>query len=105
MDDPDSDQEPTLLAPGQGSVWTIQQFTTICGQPWLALQRQNDEGVQWGFTGYRHEIDALCRKHSIIPRELEPITENEYYRRITGEMPDPPAATIRLPGRMTWEPN
>lgn len=95
-----------LLAPGQGSFWTLQQFSTgPTGKPWLALQQQNDAGVQWGTTGYRHEIDALCRKHGILPQELEPITEDEYYRRMAGDMPATPAAVTRTPGRALWDPH
>lgn len=69
--------------------WTVQQFTTLPGGPWYALHKQTDEGVIWGFTGYRHEIDALCRKLRIDPEELPPIAEEEYHRRMAGDLPDP----------------
>lgn len=74
--------------------WTVQQFATVCRQPWFALHRQNDDGVQWGFTGYRHEIDALVKKLGIAPQELPPIEEEEYYRRMAGEMPEEPGAPV-----------
>ena len=32
-------------AEGQGEFWTLQQFTVICGKPWFALYRQNDQGI------------------------------------------------------------
>jgi len=32
------------------------------GDPWYTLHKQNDEGLQWGMTGYRHEIDAFVQK-------------------------------------------
>jgi hypothetical protein len=85
-----------------GTFWTLQQFTVICGKPWYALQRQNDEGVLWQYTGYRHEVDAFCRKHGVTPQELPPTTEEEFFRRSMGELPEDPA-TLK-PGRATWEP-
>jgi hypothetical protein len=64
------------------TLWTVQQFATVCGQPWFALQKQNDGGVEWCFTGYRHEVDELARKLGVRPVELGPIAEDEYYRRM-----------------------
>lgn len=69
--------------------WTVQQFATLPGGPWYALHKETDEGVIWGFTGYRHEIDALCQKQGITPEELPPIAEEEYYRRMASDLPDP----------------
>lgn len=80
--------------------WTVQQFTAICGQPWYALQRQNDEGVQWGITGYRHEIDAFMHKHRIKAEELPPITEAEYFQRCSDAEPTTPSA----PKAAAWNP-
>ena len=89
---------------GQGAFWTLQQFWTgPTGKPWYALQKQTDEGVLWQFTGYRHEVDELCRKHRITPQELPPTTEEEFLRRSMGEMPEEPDNT-RPTGRMKWEP-
>lgn len=49
-------------------------------------------------TGYRHEIDALCERHRITPHELPPITEDEYYSRLSGDIPSLPGAAIPTPG-------
>jgi len=77
-------------ADSDSGFWTLQQFWTgLTGKPWYALQKQNDEGVIWQFTGYRHEIDAICTKHSITPEELPPTTEQEFLNRSMGRMPEP----------------
>ena len=65
-----------------GVFWTVQQFAVLPGGPWYALHKQNDEGVQWGMTGYRHEIDAFVLQHGIKAEELPPIAEAEYYGRL-----------------------
>lgn len=65
-----------------GILWTVQQFAVLPGGPWYALHKQNDEGVQWGMTGYRHEIDAFVQKHGIKAEELPAIAEAEYYGRL-----------------------
>lgn len=64
-----------------GTHWTVQQFSTVAGRPWFALQKHNDAGVIWQATGYRHEMETLCRNHSITPDELKPINEAEFNRR------------------------
>jgi len=90
---------------GQGILWTLQQFWTgPTGKPWYALQKQTDEGVIWQYTGYRHEVEAICRRVNppIVPQELPPTTEEEFLRRAMGKMPEEPAT--RPTGRMTWEP-
>ena len=71
-----------------GTHWTLQQFTTIAGHPWFALQQHNDAGIISQFTGYRHEVDAMCSKHGITPEELDPITEQEFFDR--QKSPDEP---------------
>jgi hypothetical protein len=74
---------------GQGIIWTLQQFWTgPTGKPWYALQKQNDEGVLFQFTGYRHEVDEICQQHGVTPEELDPITEQEFYDR--QKTPDEP---------------
>jgi hypothetical protein len=91
---------------GQGTIWTLQEFSKgPTGHPWFALQRQNDQGIQWGTTGTRHELAAICSSHGITPQKLERITEDEYYRRMAGEMPGKPAASIPTPGRFIWDQN
>ena len=62
-------------------LWTVQQFTTIAGHPWYALQQHSDGGVLWQFTGYRHEIDALAARLAITPEELPPISEQDFFAR------------------------
>lgn len=74
---------------GNGSHWTLQQFSTINGKPYYALQQHNDSGVVWQCTGYRHEIDAVTTKHRITPELLDPIDEEEFYSRaVTTEAPE-----------------
>jgi hypothetical protein len=34
----------------------------MAGKPWDALQKQNDGGVVWQFTGYRHEVENLAKR-------------------------------------------
>lgn len=65
-----------------GILWTVQQFAVLPGGPWYALHKQNDEGVQWGMTGYLHEIDAFVQKYGLKAEELPAIAEAEYYGRL-----------------------
>jgi len=81
-----------------GTHWTIQQFSEVCGRPWYALQKQDDGGVIQGFTGYRHELTALCELHGIEPEELEPISEAEYLRRALSEYPPDRGDGLHSPG-------
>jgi hypothetical protein len=72
-----------------GSFWTLQQFWTgPTGLPWYALQKQNDKGVIWGTTGYRHQLEPIWQKLGVTPQELPPISEEEYLRQCRGDMPD-----------------
>jgi hypothetical protein len=74
-----------------GVYWTLRQFWTgPTGQPWYALQQQNDQGVLWLFTGYRHEVDAICQKRGITPEELPPTTEAGFLGPGRGELPEGP---------------
>ena len=79
------------MADNTGVVWTLQQFATgpTC-EPWYALQRQNDAEVLWQFTGYRHEIDAICKKYGIAPKELPPTAEEEFLKRSRGGLSEGP---------------
>ena len=62
-----------------GVYWTLQQFWAgLTAQPWRALQQENDQGVLWPFTGYRHEVEAICQKRSITPEELPTTTKAEF---------------------------
>lgn len=70
-----------MISEKEENVWTLQQFATVAGQPWFALQFQSDGGVQMQFTGYRHEMDNLAGKLGITPEELPVITEEEYFAR------------------------
>jgi hypothetical protein len=72
----------------KGTIWTLQQFTTVAGKPWYALQQHTDAGVERQYTGYRHEMDALCRELRIVPEALPPTTEEEFLRRWANELPD-----------------
>jgi hypothetical protein len=70
-----------------GVYWTLQQFWTgPTGQPWCAVQQQNDQGVLQPFTGHRHEVDAICQKRGIAPEELPTTTEEEFLRAGRGEL-------------------
>jgi hypothetical protein len=67
--------------------WTLQQFsTTPTGEPWFALQQQNEDGTFRTLTGTREELDNLIEKHELTVVELAPITEGEYYRRAVGDV-------------------
>jgi hypothetical protein len=63
--------------------WTLQQFATIAGHPWFALQRHSDAGVEQQFTGYRHEMEALAKQLGVQPEELPPTTAEEFLERGT----------------------
>ncbi|MGO9440888.1 MAG: hypothetical protein ACLPXM_10125 [Terriglobales bacterium] len=67
------------------TIWTVQQFTTIAGHPWFALQQHNDAGILCQFTGYRHEIDALIARLAIVPEELSPLAEEDFFARCQSE--------------------
>lgn len=76
--------------------WTLQQFTTVAGQPWYALQQHSDGGVERQYTGYEHEMTALCRKLRVTPQVLPPTTEEEFLSRSQGDMPSEPPGEGRL---------
>lgn len=61
--------------------WTLQEFATVAGKPWYALQFQSDGGVEIQFTGYRSEMDELAVKLGIEPEELPAIAEDEFISR------------------------
>jgi hypothetical protein len=69
------------------AAWTMQQFSTNpVGEPWFALQQQNEDGVFRTLTGTREELDNVVRKHHLTVTELPPITEGEYFRRAVGDV-------------------
>jgi hypothetical protein len=80
-----------------GIHWTVQQFATVAVKPWFALQKHNDSGVIWQATGYRHEVDELCTKQDITPQELEPIDEEEFYRRFQNDEPEDDPLNFPMP--------
>jgi hypothetical protein len=61
------------------SLWTLQEFATVAGRPWFALQLQSDGGVELPFTGYRWEMDDVAAKLGIVPGELPAITEEDFF--------------------------
>lgn len=70
-------------------LWTVQQFSVgPTGLPWLALQKHSDAGVEYQYTGHRWEIDNICAELGIIPEELAPISEQEFYARAAGAAPE-----------------
>jgi hypothetical protein len=74
-----------------GVYWTLQQFCAgPTGRPWCAVQQQNDQGVLWPFTGYRHEVEAICQKRGITPEELPTTSEAEFLKAGRGELPKGP---------------
>jgi hypothetical protein len=74
----------------EGTLWTLQKFTTVAGRPWYALQQHSDSGVERQYTGYKHEMDALCRELRITPELLPPTTEEEFLKRAGGDLPEDP---------------
>ncbi len=85
---------------GDGTIWTLQEFTQIAGKLWYALQRHSDAGVQRQYTGFEHEMTALCRTLCITPERLPRTTEEEFLKRATEEQGEgPPPAE----GRMRFE--
>jgi hypothetical protein len=79
----------------KGTSWTLQEFTTVAGRPWYALQQHSDGGVERQYTGNKQEMDALCRKHRIRPQKLPPTTEEEFLSRAEGDMPQEPSTEGR----------
>jgi hypothetical protein len=69
------------------TAWTMQQFSTNpVGEPWFALQQQNEDGAFRTLTGTREELDKVVHDHHLTVMELPPITEGEYFRRAVGEV-------------------
>jgi len=58
--------------------WTVQQFTTVAGRPWFALQLQSDGGVDRQYTGYFHEMKHLAAELGVTPQVRAPTTEEEF---------------------------
>lgn len=70
-----------------GAEWTLQQFgNNPAGEPWFALQQQNEDGVFRTLTGTREELDRVINEHHLTVTELSPITEGEYYRQAVGDV-------------------
>lgn len=91
------DRTADTASGADGSHWTVQQFTTVAGKPWFALQKHNDSGVVWQATGYRHEIESLCKLRNIQPEKLDPIDEEEFYRRFQTTGPEDFRASFPAP--------
>ena len=68
------------------SLWTLQEFATVAGKPWFALQKQNDAGILWQWTGYRHEVDALASRLAITPEELPATSEKDFFSRFDNDL-------------------
>ena len=68
------------------SLWTLQEFATVAGKPWFALQKQSDAGILSQWTGYRHEVDELAARLAITPEELPATTEDEFFARFDNEL-------------------
>lgn len=86
------------MGDGDGSVWTLQEFTQVAGKPWYALQQHSDAGVQRQYTGFDHEMTALCRTLRVTPERLPPTTEEEFLKRAMeqqGEGPPPIEGRMR----------
>ena len=84
------------MAESGSIIWTLQEFTQVAGKPWFALQEHTDAGVQRQFSGYKHELAALCRKLRISPERLAPTTEEEFIKRQVEEQGEGPRAEGRL---------
>jgi hypothetical protein len=70
-----------MLEDKAAAVWTLQQFTTLAGKAWFALQRHNDSSVVQQITGYSHEIEQHLEQMGITPEVLPSTTEEEFLKR------------------------
>ena len=68
------------------SLWTLQEFATVAGQPWYALQKQDDAGILSQWTGYRHEVDVIAARLAITPEELPAVSEDEFFARLNNDL-------------------
>jgi hypothetical protein len=66
--------------------WTLQEFATVAGHSWYALQQQSDADVERQWTGYRYEMDRRAAQLGVTPEVLTPITEDEFLTRLLDQM-------------------
>jgi hypothetical protein len=69
--------------------WTLQAFTEINGQPWMALQEHAADGsIQRQLTGFEHELRLTAQQNNITPRVLPPISEEQFYTNLSNNVRD-----------------
>jgi hypothetical protein len=69
--------------------WTLQAFTEINGQPWMALQEHAADGsVQRQITGFEHELTQTAQQNNITPRVLPPVSEEQFYANLSNNVRD-----------------
>ena len=60
--------------------WTLQAFTEINGQPWMALQQHAADGsVTRQLTGFEEELQLVARQELATPRVLDPTTQEQFF--------------------------
>ena len=64
--------------------WTLQAFTEINGQPWMALQEHAADGsIERQITGFEHELRQPAQQNNITPRVLPPTSEEQFYASLS----------------------
>jgi hypothetical protein len=64
--------------------WTLQAFTEINGQPWMALQEHAADGsIERQITGFEHELRQTAQQNNITPRVLPPTSEEQFYASLS----------------------
>ena len=64
--------------------WTLQAFTEITGQPWMALQEHAADGsIERQITGFEHELRQTAQQNNITPRVLPPTSEEQFYASLS----------------------
>jgi hypothetical protein len=64
--------------------WTLQAFTEINGEPWMALQEHAADGsIERQITGFEHELRQTAQQNNITPRVLPPTSEEQFYASLS----------------------
>jgi hypothetical protein len=64
--------------------WTLQAFSEINGQPWMALQEHAADGsIERQITGFEHELRQTAQQNNITPRVLPPTSEEQFYASLS----------------------
>lgn len=69
--------------------WTLQAFTEINGQSWMALQEHAADGsIQRQLTGFEQELKLTAQQNNITPRVLPAISEEQFYASLSNDVRD-----------------